>query len=177
MTAQPQGNDKARIIPANLLLQAKVGIGVIEDDKIQKMQKIMDETRVDFAPMAGQFLAELDAAIANARNCDGSNKEEEAALIARMTPPVMQIKANAAMFNYPLVGRLANIVLNFLENATRIDKTMLDIIDAHRQTLSVIVKNKMTGTGGPYGLTIETELKGACQRYFKKRGIEATFSE
>lgn len=166
-------SEKARIIKANLMLQAKVGIGVIDDEKVQKMQEVMDNTKVDFAPMANQYLVELATAIDLARKGEGEPKT----LIAKMTPPVMQIKANAAMFNYPLVGNLANIVLNFLENATAIDKTMLDIVDAHQKTLTIIIKNKMSGTGGDYGQKIETELKDACKRYFLNRGTQAVFVE
>ena len=165
--------EKARIIKADLLLQAKVGMGVIEDEKIQKMQKVMDETKVDFAPMAHQYLTELATAIDRARK----GEDEPKMLIAQMTPPVMQIKANAAMFNYPLAGNLANIVLNFLENATGVDKTMLDMMDAHRKILSVIVRNKKSRTDGDYGQKIETELKQACKRYFSNRGKTIAFVE
>jgi hypothetical protein len=172
----PQG-EKARIIKANLMLQSKIGTGTIEDEKIKKMEKTMEEAKVDFGPMANIFLNELAVAISKARTMTDTTMNSTDAVIAAMTEPVMQIKANAAMFDYQLVGNLANIVLNFLENIEGIDKTVIEIVDAHQKTLSIIVKSKMMGTGGEYGLKIETELKDACKRYFNKRGTDAVFVE
>jgi hypothetical protein len=169
--------EKARVIKANLMLQAKVGSGTIEEEKIQKMEKTMEEAKVDFAPMANIFLNELAVAISQARTMTDATSKSTDAVIAAMTEPVMQIKANAAMFDYQLVGNLANIVLNFLENIEGIDKTVIEIVDAHQKTLSIIVKSKMMGTGGEYGQKIEAELKDACKRYFTKRGTEAVFVE
>ena len=165
---QPQ---KARIIKASTLLQSKVGTGIIEDDKIRKMQKIIDETKVDFAPMALQLLDELDAAIDYAKR----GEDRPAIAIAQMTVPVMQIKAHAAMFNYPLVGRLANVALNFLEEIQQTDETAIEIIEAHHKALGVIVKNKMAGDGGDYGHVIEAELKEACRRYCARRDSDAFY--
>ena len=169
--------EKARVIKANLTLQSKVGTGTIEEEAIKKMEKTMEEAKVDFAPMATIFLNELAVAISQARTMNEATSNSTAAVIAAMTEPVMQIKANAAMFNYELVGNLANIVLNFLENIEGIDKTVIEIVDAHQKTLSIIVKSKMMGTGGDYGLKIEAELKDACKRYFSKRGTDAVFVE
>jgi hypothetical protein len=162
---------KARIIKASTLLQSKVGTGIIDDEKIRKMQKILDGTKVDFAPMALQLLDELDAAIDYAEK----GGDRPAIAIAQMTVPVMQIKAHAAMFNYPLVGQLANIALNFLEELRQTDETAIEIIKAHHKALGVIVKNKMTGDGGDYGHVIEAELKEACRRYFARRDADAFY--
>lgn len=169
--------EKARVIKANLMLQAKVGTGIIEDEKIKKMEQTMEEAKVDFAPMANIFLNELAVAISKARTMNEGTNNSTDAVIAAMTEPVMQIKANAAMFDYQLVGNLANVVLNFLENIEGIDKTVIEIVDAHQKTLTIIVKSKMMGTGGEYGQKIETELKDACKRYFSKRGTDAVFVE
>lgn len=169
--------EKARIIKANLTLQAKVGTGTIEDDKVQKMQQTMEAAKVDFGPMAGKFLDELGAAIVKARGFVENPVPDSKPVISAMTEPVMQIKANAAMFDYQLVGNLANIALNFLENVPTLDKTVIDIIDAHQKTLGIIIKSKMMGSGGEYGQKIENELKDACKRYFTKQGTEAVFVE
>lgn len=164
-------NKKARIIKANTMLQAKVGMGTIDDEKIQAMQKVMNETKIDFGPMAFKLLDELNTALARARAGDGEPK----ALLAAMTEPVMQIKANAAMFDYHLVGSLANIILNFLEHIESIDKMVLDIVDAHHKTLTLMVKGKKTGAGGEFGDQLKTELQEACKRYFARKGLASPF--
>ncbi|AGH96932.1 hypothetical protein [Micavibrio aeruginosavorus] len=156
---------KARVIKANLNLQAKVGTGTISEEKVQTMQTALENNKIDFAPMAAQFLAQLEAAISAARIGEGDVK----VLIKNMTEPVMQIKGNAAMFNYKMVSNLANVVLNFLENIEKIDSVVLDIVDAHHKTLNILIKNKMSGDGGAYGTQLESELRDACKRYFTKK--------
>lgn len=159
-------NKNARIVKANRLLQAKVGMGPVDEKKIARSQKIIDENQVDFAPLAREYLAELDAAIANARAGKEDSKE---ALIASLTAPVMQLKANATMFGYGLIGNLANVMLNFLETIDEIDKDVLEIAGAHQKTLHLIIANGMKGDGGAFGKELTGELKEACKRYFAKQ--------
>lgn len=156
---------KARVIKANLNLQAKVGTGTISEEKVQTMQTALENNKIDFAPMAAQFLTQLEIAISAARIGEGDVN----ILIKNMTEPVMQIKGNAAMFNYKMVSNLANVVLNFLENIEKIDSIVLDIVDAHHKTLNILIKNKMSGDGGAYGVQLESELRDACKRYFTKK--------
>ncbi|MBI2234643.1 MAG: hypothetical protein HYU57_06620 [Micavibrio aeruginosavorus] len=166
MTSDIPG-ERARIIKASPLLQAKVGSGTITDDVVEKMQQVMDETQIDFAPMAQKFLDQLEDALKKAQAGNG----DAALQIARMVEPVMQIKGNAGMFGYELVGSLAGTVLNFLESIKAVDKSVLEIVEAHHKTLSLIVKSKMTGSGGAHGAQLQNELQDACKRYYTKMGI------
>lgn len=171
---QDSYENRRNIIKASRILQSKVGAGEIDQAKISKMQKIIDDSPVDFAPMAGPLLDELKAAIDKARKTNTGN---DRALIAAMTAPVMQIKANASMFKYTLVGRLAGIVLDLLENISTLDTAIIEIVEAHHKTLDLIVSNRMTGDGGNYGAQLEAELRDACKRYFVKYGGEIAFVE
>lgn len=166
---QEFSSNRARIIKANHLLQNKVGTGDIDDARISGMQKIMDTTIIDFVPMASKLLDELDAALKNAEVGTG----DSTAQIAAMIVPVMQLKANGAMFHYELVSTLAELVLDFLENIDSLDDAALEIVAAHHRTLSLIVNNKMSGTGGNYGAQLEKELQDACHRFFSKKGRNA----
>lgn len=158
---------RANIIKASRLLQAKAGSGSVDPEKIEQMQKIIEDSPVDFIPIAQPLLNELKQAITDAKN--GKN-----ASIDALIEPVMQIKANAGMFKYPLVGKLAGIVLDFLENIKTVDADVVDICDAHYKTLNLIISNHMTGDGGDYGQKLETELQDACTRYFNKQGLAKT---
>ncbi len=156
---------KARVVQANRLLQAKVGTGNIDDKLVAKSQRLIDENKVDFAPMAREYLGQLEASLAAARAGDQST----ARIKQSMIEPVMQVKANAAMFDYPLVGNLANIMLNFLETIEEIDKDVIEIVEAHLKTIILIIGNEMKGDGGDFGQQLKTELKDACKRYFAKQ--------
>ncbi|MBU0858580.1 MAG: hypothetical protein KJ667_01465 [Alphaproteobacteria bacterium] len=159
-------NETPRIVKANHLLQAKVGIGSIDEKKIRRSQKLMDNAGVDFVPMAQQYLDELGTAIEAARTMTANDTPKKK--IQAMIEPVMQIKANAGMFDYTLVGVLANVMLNFLETLERVDDDVIAIVDAHHKTLKILLGNNMKGDGGEYGRQLQAELKDACRRYFAK---------
>ncbi len=147
------------------MLQAKVGSGEIDEKRIIKSQAIIESDKTDFAPMAEEYLTRLEAALAQIPENPAHVKREIQPVIVE----IMQIKANAAMFNYHLVGALAGIVLNFLENLQTWDKDAFTIVDAHVKTLRIIVRSNMKGDGGAYGTQLTTELRDACQRYFSKK--------
>jgi hypothetical protein len=156
---------KPKITKADLSLQKKIGTGTVEEKLIKKCQDVMDRNEVDFGPMALELLDKLDKAVKEAKK--GGKPQKEA--IQDIVTPVMQLKANAATFKYDLISNLANVMLSFLEAIKDLDKTVIEIVEAHQKTLSVIVMKKMAGNGGDAGKLLEDELKGACKRYFTKK--------
>lgn len=155
-------SSKAKVIKANRMLQAKVGSGPLDEKTVEKCQEVIDKNDVDFTPLAKQYLDQLAVAIQKAKGQEIQLDEA----VALMTQPVMELKANATIFKYDLIGNLANVMLSFLEAVRELDKTVLEIVDAHHKTLSAIVAKKMKGDGGKYGKHLEHELKDACKRYF-----------
>jgi hypothetical protein len=156
---------KLNVYKANFMLQQKVGSGPIDERVIAQSQKVMDENDVDFTPMGLDFLSKLKAAINQAGDASIDMKIRKQAL----TAPVMELKANASIFGYPLIGNLANIMLSFLEAITEIDGDAIQIVGAHHTTLHAIVIKKMKGEGGEHGAIFLSELKDACARYFARR--------
>lgn len=147
------------------MLQAKIGPGPLDMEAVKECQKIIDDNDVDFGPLAKEHLASLSRGVEKAFKGEGDEKT----LIAGIVNPVMQIKANAGMFKYDLLGRMSNIMLNFLETIEKLDKDVLDIVKAHHSTLTLIINNEMKGDGGTVGAQLEKELKEACKRYFAKQ--------
>ncbi len=163
----PDNSGKStRVMKATRLLQAKVGKGTVGEKKVKKSQKIIDNNTVDFVPMADEYLATLAIAIEQAKNPQGASHREA---LEAMAAPVMQLKGNAAMFDYPLVSNLAGTMLNLLEAVESVDQHVIEIAEAHHKTLRLIIGNRMTGTGGKEGRALQRELKNACKRYFAKR--------
>ena len=152
-------------IKANHVLQAKVGYGVVDEEKLTKSQSIIDKNTFNFAPVAYMFLGQLNDGLEIAKNEQVTNRRS----IDRLINPVMQIKANARIFKYDLLGNLANIMLNFLERLNELDKDSIEIVDAHKKTLTHIVSSEMKGNGGSMGSSLETELDAACTRYMNTR--------
>lgn len=157
-------SEEAKVIKANKGLQGKVGTGKLDEALIAKCQDIMDGNDVDFEPMAKEFLDLLADAVKNAKKPDAETKE----VIQSMTAPVMQLKANAAVFKFNLIGNLANVMLSFLESVEKLDADAISIVEAHHKTLSAIVMKNMKGDGGDFGKQMEEELRKACKRYYAK---------
>ena len=156
---------KANIIKANYRLQQKVGMGPVDPKALQESQSVIDNNQVDFAPLGLEILKKLETSLKQSQDSDISMKEVKQIL----TAPVMELKANAAIFHYTLIGNLANIMLNFLEAIVAMDRDAIDIVKAHHDTLHMIIIRKMKGTGGDNGKILTNELQQACDRYYNKK--------
>lgn len=157
--------DKASIIKADYTLQKKVGTGPIDERTIKSSQHVIDNNNVDFAPMALTILEKLDAALKRANDPSVTMEQMKSLL----TVPVMELKANATIFHYELIGSLANIMLGFLETITTMDHDAYEIVKAHHASLHMIVVRKMNGDGGAAGKMLINELQQACDRYHHKK--------
>jgi len=153
-------------IRASNALAQKIGAGDVDSKKIAAAQDVMEATEIDFGEIANPFLEKLQAAVvaAQAREGDADGK----ALIESITNPTMNLKANAATFNYPLVSEAAGTVLNFLDMLQTIDDDIVVIADNLHKAITVIVSQKMSGADNPIGKTLVKEFKDVCQRYVDK---------
>ncbi len=154
-----------KVIKASKSLQVKAGKGEISEEAIQRAEETIEKNDEDFISIADGFLLRLADGIDRARNGGGTKAE----LIAGMTKPVMELKANAAMFKYDLVTSLAAIMLDFLETIEYLDDTVVEIVAAHHKTLTAIVHKKMKGDGGQMGPVLQKELAGVCARYLAQK--------
>lgn len=161
-------NVPKKIIKANNMLQTKVGLGVIDENTLIRAQSLLDNNKINFVPIAETFLGQLRSALNTAHKSENGGHR----VIESLTDPVMQIKANARIFKYDLLGDLASVMMNFLDNLNVLDHDALDIVEAHHATLTHIIHAEMKGNGGEVGKSIQNELEGACKRYMNSRAEE-----
>lgn len=158
--------NKPNIIKADKSLQQKVGTGSLNTDDVKNMQSAIDNNDFDFAPIGLKFLDQLLDVIQKTKTSKDTDLNEfKDGLIG----PVMQLKANAAIFKFSLIGDLANIMLSFLETINQLDKDAVAIVEAHHSTLNAIITKNIRGDGGQVGRMMVKELKEACTRYYAKR--------
>lgn len=155
---------KAKFYTPQNALRLKVGYGGIDPVVMERAELIIQNNDVDFTDIAKGFLDRLDKAVEAVRHDDRRSKEG----INRLVAPIMELKANGAMFKFPLLSGVANIVLDFLENIDYLNDDSLEIVNIHRQTLRIIVGQDLRGTGGKQGDILVNELVAACRRYHKK---------
>lgn len=171
MSFDDGGERKARIMKASRLLEARVGIGPVDEAAVRRSQDIIDRQTLDFQPFGLEYVAQFDKA------CGEAEKAGDAATIQDMAVSVMQIKANAPMFGYQLAGNLASTMLAFLEMAGRPDRDVLDIAAVFSRTMMLVLKGGMAGDGGAHGGDLQKELRDACKRYFARKGDGRTMPD
>lgn len=158
--------DVKKIRATNQLAQ-KVGTGEVDEDKVAAAQKAIENSQIDFTDIAKPFLDQLQNAIAMAKkNLDSADKKE---MLNNITFPIMNLKANAATFNYPLISDAAGTVLNFLDIVNAFDAEIVVIADNLHKAITVIVLQKMSGSENPAGKVLVKEFKDVCKRYMDKR--------
>lgn len=152
--------------PANILRQ-KVGKGGLDPEILRMAEEFIASNQIDFTPHAEKILAKLAAAIREAKTKDRAERD----VINTIAGPIMELKANGAMFRYFLVTEIADVMLNFLENITELNDDAFEIIGVHQKTLEAILANVLMGDGGREGRALAQELYDACNRYRKKYEI------
>lgn len=143
-------------------LKAKVGGGGIAPERLKQAQEYINNNSVDFIPQAKSFLdlvTEFAVEAKNSRENFDRNK---------LTNPIMQLKANGGMFRYQLISDVADICLLFVETINEMNDDAYEVIQAHVNTISIIINNQMSGRGGKEGAALLKELEKACKRYLDK---------
>ena len=155
---------KAKFIKVENKIQKKAGFGEIPEVAVSRSESIIFNNTVDFKEVATPILHNLRETIQQAKE----NPEKIDILRQELIKPIMELKANGAMFKYDLIGSLASIMLSFLEHINELNKDALDIIEAHEKTLTLIVAKSIKGDGGALGKQVIDELESACGRYYRK---------
>jgi hypothetical protein len=130
-----------------------------------KAQALLENNAVDFQPLAEMYLSGLTGGIERARNPDPGESEE--VLITGMLYPAMQLKANGGMFRNPLVTRIADKLIEFLEVIAAPDRDAVEIVLAFHMTMRAVLMGRVTGSGGSHGDELMQALDAACRRYFE----------
>lgn len=158
---------QAEFIKPRNVLKEKVGSGGLSEDIINKAEKLLAENTVDFAPLADMYLTTLMQGIDLAKNPEPSQDDEFT--ISSMIYPTMQLKANGGMFHYPLVTKIADRLIQFLEVIKAPDIEVIEIALAFHTTIRAVIQGKITGDGGAHGQELMKALNDACTRYFEKK--------
>ncbi|MGH1455330.1 MAG: hypothetical protein ACRBDI_00980 [Alphaproteobacteria bacterium] len=162
---QKPKRDASFITPPNII-KAKVGDGGLSESILDRAQALLETHATDFKPLADTYLNQMKEGIAKVRSKkEQTDNEDDIALILY---PCVQLKANGAMFQYPLVTRIAERFVQFMEVVERLDKETLDIAEAFLQTIKIVVSGGIKNDGGEQGNALVEELNNVCKRYFDK---------
>lgn len=163
---QPRKRNAEFITPPNLIKE-KVGFGGLNSTILDKAQALLENNAVDFRPLGEMYLEALMKGVTYAKRSQRDAHDFEA-LIATMLYPAMQLKANGGMFHYPLITKVADRLIQFLEVIEVPDQEALEIVEAFHTSMRAILMGEVKGDGGQYGRELEQALIDACFRYFEK---------
>ena len=181
--SQSDSKSDSYVLTARKTLQEKVGSGPLNHILISECQKIIDDNNVDFAPLGFEILGNLDNTakdillfIDQSPQSDikhGTKEYEEVIEQFRqeLIEPFMELKANASIFHYPLIGELATVLLSFLESIKDLDRDVIDIAKVFRTTATLVIAEEMKGSVTSAGQEMIEEIKAACARYYEKKDL------
>ena len=161
-----ESNGKARFYNPPNLLKQKVGSGGLGKDILEKAQRLLEENKIDFKPIAYTYMDALHAGLELAYNPPANVRKEK--LLEGLLNPIMQLKANGGMFHYSLVSRISDRMIIFLENLATPDKDAQEIIQAYYTTSTAILQSNLKGDGGKEGENLYLANCEACDRYCRK---------
>ena len=158
-------NDVKLVKPENTL-KKKVGDGGFNKEDIKRAQDAIDNTDIDFAPQGLLLLDRLKETLGDIRS--GKIKSGRVAL-DELIYPLLQLKAQGGMFNYPTITQITTDILLFLEDIKKIDKDLLKIMDSYHQSAKIILEHNLKDVQSATAVQIANELKAVCTRYTLKR--------
>lgn len=159
-----EGTKRARKIPASRELQARIGVGSINEDVVDRAQNVIESNQVDFAPMARAELENVDNILKRVKN----GEAEDQAAIQEVCLPIMNLKANAATFNYPVISSIAGAVLSLLEEFDSFNKDLVTVVDNMHKAILVALMQNMRGEPGDAGKMLVDEFQQVCKTYLLK---------
>ncbi len=159
-------NSKARFYKPPNILKEKIGSGGLAKNILEKAQQLLDENNIDFEPIAMTYMDALHRGLdrAYAPTSKATNHE----LMGGLINPIMQLKANGGMFDYPLVSKISDKMVDLIETAQSPDEDLQEIIQAYHATISAILHGKLKGEGGVKGDNLYFAICDACDRYHKR---------
>lgn len=111
---------------------------------------------VDLADDADEYLARLRKALADVGARQGG---DQTAAITEIYNITHDLRGQGTTFGYPLVTRVARSLNHYLENRKKLSGAEADVVKAHVDALTVVLKNRMTGDGGAVGEEIASSLE------------------
>jgi len=154
-------SNNSKLVKPENTLKKKVGTGGFNETDLVKAQQGLEKNDIDFRPQANDFLGELDVTL---EKISSGQMPEDEQLDAIMYP-MMQLKSQGGLFQYPLITKISHATLDFLENIEGIDSDVITITEAYRKTIKAVLALQIKDPANKTGLQLLDELSKAFTRY------------
>jgi translation elongation factor EF-G len=147
-----------KIVKPKNNLKEKVGNGGFDKESLKRAQTAIDENTVDFKPIAERYLKGITQLL-EAPAPDFTSLKSE--LLDNLT----QLRAQGSIFHYPSITELTDYVVDLLDSITDLDKKAVEIINAYRSSLNLLLTNNVKSAKDPVCLALCKELHTVCEKY------------
>ncbi len=151
-------------MPPNMLkAKAGGGFGGVDMGAIKRAEAAMDTLKSQFGGMAADGIQTLaDARQAYAAKADPASR-------AALLRAALDIKGQAATFDFPLMGRVAASLTRLLGEAPQGVALPMTLVDAHVSAMQVIHRRNITGNDDKVALALIGELDAQVGQLLVKR--------
>jgi hypothetical protein len=146
-------------------LRQKVGSGGLDQKILERAQSVIDNNSFDFTPDAQRHLTAIREGLRLIQT--QRHRFDADALIATIAEPSIQLRANGAIFGYPMVTRVSDLFIRFLETLSGLDDDSLEVINGFNAALNAVIVGQIR-QGNEDSEKLYEALEQACDRYFEK---------
>jgi hypothetical protein len=159
-------SDKPQLIrPRNTMLERLGGrpgvAGKVDEALLKKAEETVAKVGANYADRVKTELDQLNALAVRLTQ----DVEHRAEAIAEINLIVHEIRGQGATFGYPLLTKFAGSLFKFTDGLDNPNDRQLALIRAHIEAMSLVVKNRVKGDGGPIGAQVDQTLALAIQKY------------
>lgn len=152
------GDEFVEIIPPNISLADKIERREGEDAEalFDAADAAIDSQAIDYLSRVRGDLAEVKSVIEIALAGD----EQRAAAVDRLFGFVHNMKGQGTTFGYPLVSQIGALTCSILQRNPEPDESVLRVVKAHIDALSIVIEHNLAGNGGSLGVKLVERLEG-----------------
>lgn len=157
-------SDDVKIVKASNSLKKKAGMGKLDPLAVKNAQTGLENNNADFLSLAKDQLKVIKKEIDQAK---GKESLDNLKINPKINKALLELKSSGPMFDYHMVGNLAGIMLNFIDQLENMDKKVLDILSAQHTIITAVIANGMKGEPDEYGRKVQADLEETCGLYLQ----------
>lgn len=156
-------NKKSKLVKPENTLKKKAGNGGFTEKDLVKAQDMIQTNEIDFRPLGIDMLKELNNVMSGIK----AGTTQSSDYFDLLMYPLMQLKSQGALFRYPSVTHISQILIDLLENIKEVDDNALEIVAAYAKSLQAMLTLQVKDTESKVAQELCKALSDACDRYFK----------
>lgn len=136
------------------------GVGELPAELLEQAEQQLERAALDFTNWALDYLGQLSNLCTEALMLPGRRQKqfEEINLLAH------ELRGQGGTFGYPLISVFGKMLYDATGEGCGEDDSAVEIVKAHIDTMRIVLRDKITGDGGPLGRELHKALKQAIAK-------------